>query len=917
MTRDRHQLAKQLFLECCDLSPEPCAAFLTQRCGQDLPLREEVEAMLAFDRQQPEFLRRPPELPKLPPARLPEQIGGFRVLGVLGEGGMGTVYEAEQEHPRRRVALKVMRPGLASASMLHRFAGEVAALGRLAHPGIAQIFEAGTFDDGHGSQPYFAMERVRGVNLSEHARRLELGTRERLELVARVCAAVHHAHTQGIVHRDLKPANVLVDEHGQPKVLDFGVARSLDIDAQTATFATDVGQMVGTLPYMSPEQVAADAAAIDARSDVYSLGVLTYELLAGRLPHDLRGKLIHEAARIIQEREPAALSSVNPVLRGDLETIVAKCLEKERSRRYQSARALADDIERYLRNEPIQARPATRLYQLRKFARRNRVLVIGALLVFFALLLGLAGTGWQAVRALDRQRQAEHEASRVRAVLDFFLSGMLTSVNPWEQGRDVRMVSVLDLAAEQAGAAFEGDPELEAEIRSSLGQIYRNLGFHQKARPHLERSYERWHELRGPDHATTLAAGSLLGDLFRDLGLRDQSLALLEPVLARCRAKLGASHSTTLACLSRTAGLYLELERFDDAERLNREALEQRVRLFGEAAPQTLDSKYGLAQAYLSQQRFDDSERLMQEVHQGRLAQLGPRHPRTVQALQARARSLMPLGKYEAAEELYRKALATLREVLGDEHPDTIDAINDLAGAVHEAHGPGQAEPLNREALELGRKVLGPDHPGLAEFLNNLASALEELGRLDEAGAMYDESLEIRERCYGPNSLHVAKALNNLGTFHHRRGLTGDAEEFYRRAIALYLDLFGEHNVDLATTQLNLGTLLMQSGRLEQAGESYAAGLEAVEMSLPDDHPLLPVLQSHYAWCLVQQERYEEAEPLLLSSLEGYRRRPKQSADDVKLVLERLLSLYRAWQRPEDARLCQEQLDGLQAGEQP
>src|SRR5215831_1152755 len=300
-------------------------------------------------------------------------IGRYRILRLIGEGGMGAVYEAEQDHLRRTVALKIIKPGLASPELLRRFEQESQALGRLQHPGIARIYDAGTADTGFGPQPYFAMEFIHGKSLLEYAKAHELNTRQRLELMAKVCEAVHHAHQRFIIHRDLKPGNILVDESGQPKVLDFGVARVTDSDAQ-ATRQTDVGRLVGTLAYMSPEQVLADPLELDTRSDVYALGVILFELLAGRLPYKISRQL-HEAVQTIREEEPAPLSAISRAYRGDIETIVAKALEKDKERRYASAADLASDIRHFLKDEPIVARWPSATYRLRKFTRRHKALV--------------------------------------------------------------------------------------------------------------------------------------------------------------------------------------------------------------------------------------------------------------------------------------------------------------------------------------------------------------------------------------------------------------------------------------------------------------------------------------------------------------------------------------------------------------
>ncbi len=409
------------------------AVFLDEACRGDAGLRAELESLLAYDDRTPPnagagFLESPVVLrPELTSAGagpfpvgqpLPQRIGHYRIRGWLGEGGMGTVYEAEQDSPRRHVALKVIRPGRVLPALLKRFGQESQILGRLHHPGIAQIYEAGTADDG---RPFFAMEFVRGLPLDEFARHHQLDTAARSALLAQVCDAVEHAHDQGIIHRDLKPGNILVDETRQPKVLDFGVARATDADLQSTTARTEAGQLLGTLSYMSPEQITGDPAQIDRRSDVYALGVILFELMADRLPYDLQNVPLPEVVRLIREQEPSRLGSINLACRGDIEAIVGKALEKERERRYASARALAADIRRHLNHEPILARPPSAAYQLRKFARRHTALVGGVLAVMATLVLGLIGTilfavqaGHNARVARDEEKEAHSQMYRAR-----------------------------------------------------------------------------------------------------------------------------------------------------------------------------------------------------------------------------------------------------------------------------------------------------------------------------------------------------------------------------------------------------------------------------------------------------------------------------------------------------------------------
>ena len=419
---------EELFELALDQAPENQAAFLDERCAGRPEVRAKVERLLRLDHAGLETGLHTPmywsgdraasgdEEPK------PERIGRYEIVRKIGEGGMGTVYEATQDHPRRAVALKVIRPGGASRDMIRRFRHEADILGHLQHPGIAQVYEAGVSlrsdGDGAGSpgQPFFAMELIRGEPLLDYARHNNLRTHQRMELLAKICDAVEHAHQKGVIHRNLKPSNVLVTAEGQPKILDFGVARATDSDLQTATLQTAVGQLIGTVPYMSPEQVTGDSRNLDTRSDVYALGVILYELLGDQLPHDLRHCSIPEAARIIQQDEPSRLSSLNIAFRGDIETIVSKALDKDRERRYSGASALAADIRRYLHDEPVVARPASSMYQLRKFTKRHKGLVGGVIATVFTLVLGSTVAIVLALFALDQRDQAGLNAERATRI---------------------------------------------------------------------------------------------------------------------------------------------------------------------------------------------------------------------------------------------------------------------------------------------------------------------------------------------------------------------------------------------------------------------------------------------------------------------------------------------------------------------
>ena len=507
-------------------------------------------------------------------------IGRYRIVRMIGEGGMGVVYEAEQDNPRRTVALKLLKAGLARPELLRRFERESEALGRLQHPGIAHIFEAGTADTDLGRQPYFAMELVRGVSLLQYAQSEALNTRQRLELMAKICDAVQHAHQRGIIHRDLKPNNIPIDQRGQPKILDFGVARIVDSDTES-TRQTDVGDLVGTLAYMSPEQVLGDSIEIDARSDIYSLGLVLYELLAGRPPYQVSRNIL-QAARVIREEEGPLLGAVNRSWRGDVETIVQKALEKDKARRYVSAAELGADIRRYLNDEPIAARPPSTGYQLRKFAIRHKTLMGALAAVFLALVAAVLVSARAAIRAslaeheaveardqaiqasqeatrqrrraelernhaLEETRRADTEAASAKAVNDFLQTDLLAKASLQAQATpdtkpdpDLKVRTTLDRAAARIAGRRDFQPAVEAAIRNTIGNAYMNLALFAQAEPQLERALELRRRTLGSDNRETQLTAQALADVYIGLGKYEKAEPLVNKaveVLKRGRGR--------------------------------------------------------------------------------------------------------------------------------------------------------------------------------------------------------------------------------------------------------------------------------------------------------------------------------------------------------------------------------------------
>jgi eukaryotic-like serine/threonine-protein kinase len=564
--------------------------------------------------------------------------------------------------------------------------------------------------------------------------------------MVKICQAVHHAHQRGLIHRDLKPGNILVDETGQPKILDFGVARVTDSEAQV-TRQTDVGQLVGTLEYMSPEQVLADPEAIDTRSDVYALGVILYEMLAGRRPYKLKRQL-HEAVQAIREEDPPPLSSVSREYRGDIETIVAKALEKDKERRYGSAAALAWDLEHYLTDQPIAARQPSAIYHLRKFARRHKALVGGVAAVFVALAVGIVASTWEAIRANRAQQAAQLEAATAKAVNDFLENDLLAQASAAAQSSptikpdpNLTVRTALDRAASRIAGKFDSQPLVEASIRHTIAGAY------------------------------------------KDLGLTTQAQQQLERVLELRRKVLGDENPDTLSTINDLAVLYLRQGRFAESESLQAKVVEARRRLLGEENPVTLYDEGNLAYLYMNQGRFEQAEQLLIKILPAQRRVIGEQHVDTLFTMSNLALLYRAEGKYAQAEPLAVEVLQSRRRVLGEEHPDTLSSLSILA-QVYQGEGRySEAEPLFGKVLEVRRRVLGEEHFSTLVSMNYLADLYRVEGKDAQAEAFYSEVLERRRRTLGPDHPDTIRVMASLGQMRLQQHDYKKAETFLRQAL--------------------------------------------------------------------------------------------------------------------------------------
>lgn len=788
------------------------AAWLAEACGTDAALRAEVEALLAYEGEGPALLATAgiarvltpaflSDLPAETAAGLPETIGPYRILGVLGEGGMGTVYRAQQLEPLvREVALKLVRRGLDTDRVVARFAAEQQALARMDHPCIARVIDAGASSDG---RPYFVMELVEGQTLTEFCDGRRLSIRTRLDLFLAICAGVQHAHQRGIIHRDLKPTNVLVrDRDGapEPKIIDFGIQKAVSSDEGSMLLTGD-GAALGTPEYMSPEQAGLFDAATDTRTDIYSLGALLYELLTGRQPYELRTRTPAELQRVLGSGPPArpslaavaapaaacAARAATPrqlarQLSGDLDNIALRAMARDPEERYASVERFADDIRRHLSGRPVQAREASWHYLVGRFVSRHRIEVAGAAVILL-LLVAFSATSWiQAGRlAAERDRSvaaeanARTEAATAQRTADF-LTELFGVSDPNEaRGSSVTARELLDRGAERIQGDLREEPEVQAALMGTMGGVYRRLGLYQ------------------------------------------QSTDLLEASLATRRRVLGNRHPDVASSLHDLARVLRDRDELERAETLQREAVEIRLAAVTDKPALIADS----------------------------LGVLGTIVERR--------------GRADQAQRLYQDALARYTDLYGADDPRLGTTVNNLASLLHDKAAYGDAEAMYRRAIALGRAGYGDTHPDVAITLNNLGSLLEETGRAAEAEAQYVESLRIRRAVYGDSHPSVATVLNNLAGV---RALAQPAAAvpLYREAMAIHLQRQGADHPITIRTRTNFARTLHLTGALDEAGREYATALAHAKARWPEGHLTLAAILIRQALLAADRGQMSRAE---------------------------------------------------------
>ncbi len=810
----------------------------------------------------------------------PEQVGPYRLLKILGEGGMGTVYLAEQTEPlRRQVALKLIRPSQVDQRTVHRFEAERHALARMNHPNVAQVYEAGDTELG---QPYIAMEYVPGPSITDYCDANRLTVQKRLELFTAVCDGIQHAHQKGIIHRDIKPGNILVTEApgegAVPKVIDFGIAKGMEEPLTGAGHSLTGDRVLGTPAYLSPEafEVSAQGADLDTRSDVYALGVLLYELLVGELPYGSKKESFLIAMRRIASEEPPAPSArfagleaadqevqaqgrrsaapaLGRTLRGDLDWIVLKAIAKQRSERYVSAAALAEDIGRYRRSEPVKAGPPSRLYHTAKFIRRHLPWVAAAVLLAVALVAGIAARTVEAARANREAARAEREAEAARrygaeadGVVRFLVELFDVSDLGTSRGGTVTAQELLERGAEKVRREHRSQPLARARLTDTMGVVYRKLGLYDAAEPFLTSSLETRRQLLGEDHVDVAGSLANLATLYWQQGRYAEAEPLARSALEIRERALGGEHADVATSLDDLALIYRRMARYGDAEPLFQRALEIRERVLDPGHRDIAVTLNGLAILHWNQGRYGDAEPLFQRALAIWEQTLGPDHLEVAATVNNLAGVYRDQGRYGDAEPLYQRALEIRRQTLDDSHPSVGYSLSNLALLYRRQGRYPDAEPLYLRALEIWEQSLGPEHPEVAFLLNNLALLYHQLDRHSAAEPLSRRALAINEKNLGPEHPSVASSLNILAIVSAGLGRPDEAEPLHRRALDIYERALGPNHQRVAWPLHGLANLCRDQGRRLEAETFYRRALEIRERALGEDHPDTRELAADY-----------------------------------------------------------------------
>jgi non-specific serine/threonine protein kinase/serine/threonine-protein kinase len=765
---------------------------------------------------------------------------------------MGQVWLAEQTEPvRRKVAFKLIKAGMDTKEVVVRFEAERQALAMMDHPAIAKVFDGGSTPEG---RPYFAMEYVPGRRITDHCDAQSLTPRERLELFIQVCEGVQHAHQKAVIHRDLKPSNILVVMHDGkaiPKIIDFGVAKAMAQPLTEKTLYTHVGAIVGTPEYMSPEQAGVTGLDVDTRTDVYSLGVILYELLVGTLPleskelrqrgyDDLRRKILEDepqkpstrlrtlgdASSLLASKRRRQVPQLARELKGDLDWITMKALEKNRERRYHTPSELAADIRRHLDHEPVLACPPSVAYRAHKFIRRHRLGVSVATTAVVLLVLLFVTTTIQA-RRIARERDHANQEARVSQQVTEFLTGLFAVSDPGEaRGKSITARELLDTGAEQIESRLRDQPEVQARLMGTIGNTYTNLGLYTQAQAQLERTLAIQRDTLGPEHVETLRSMCALARVYVLRNQFPQATKLYQQAVDSQLRVLGPEHPDRLAAMQDLGWLIARDGRHAEGEKLVSNALAAERRLLGNEHVNTLLGMNRYASVMGWEGRFADQERILREEVDIRTRVQGRDHPRTLAATRALAGALSEQGRFDQAERLYRDSLESTRKVLGPHHPQTTALMNSIGLVLQRQGRLPEAEDVLRDVLGIQRRELGPDAESTILTLNNLGVVYLNQRRYQEAEKTFIEALDRFRRVLGPEDRRTMMAMNNLGETYAFNGRFDDATTLLRETLALRRRIDGENHPSTAHALYVLSTVAARQGRHEEALKLFRDALD-------------------------------------------------------------------------------------------
>ncbi len=865
------------------------ASFAEQACAHDEWLRNELESMLRNDQPDDDFLDQPAigvaatELAanEGEPAsiQLGSLIGAYKIVELIARGGMGVVYRAEQQYPvRRNVALKIIKPGMDSEQVIARFEAERQALALMDHPNIARVLDAGATSLG---RLYFVMELVDGVPITQYCEQHELDLRERLGIFIPVCQAIQHAHQKSVIHRDIKPSNVLVtiyDGQPVPKVIDFGIAKAMQEPLTERSMHTQAGAVIGTLEYMSPEQAGGFTEDVDTRSDVYSLGAVLYEMIAGSTPlssHSLRNSSEFDIVRRIREEDPPPPSArmgkvkASRTVNGDLDWVVMKALEKDRGRRYETVNGLMRDLQRYLAQEPVEAAPPSVSYRVHKFVRRHRIALLTVAAFAALLIAGLVVSFRMAIRA----SRAEEAAIAVNHFLQNDILAQASAANQAGPGArpdpDLKVRTALDRAAARLAGKFDRQPDAEAAIRDTIGRAYLDIGLYPEARKQLELALDLQRRILGTGNSKTIDILSDLGHTARRQGKYDEAGSLFNEAIPLARRVLGPESPDTLRALNGLAAVYTAQGKYAQAEALLRQTLEIRQRRLGREHPDALESMRDLARACSGQAKYAEAEALLTQVVDARRRVLGPEHPDTLQAMIPLAHSYCSRGDYPAAEKLYRQTLEIQRRVLGPHHPDALDCMYRLAyNALPFLGKYREAEELYTQTLAVQRRTLGPEHRDTLRTMGGLGTVYSAQGKYAQAEAMHSQTLEIRRRALGTEHPDTLGSMGDLGKDYLWQGKYAQAEAMFSQAMDTSRRMLGPENPTVVSSLSELAALYQRQGRYDQASACAEKALDALRRTHGPDVDIMNAA-ADLALAYLSQGKFIESEALAREAVES------------------------------------------------